>query len=255
MWEALATVQETLAKWNENRQRLYSVVASLAAALVVVAVTTGDRPSDTVGAVARGFGLTSIADWFGPAAPPFLAQRAEWLRDAALVAVLLLLAHMVLTPLRRSRHEDNAIFVYRPVLLVGSPAADTIWLLLLVAAQHGDIARALPGSTTSVQVGSAWTAGVLVVGCIVFLLAAQLRLTRLVKPVAALMYRICVGLAMAFLAITFAGVAFPLAVIGWMSNLESDHARKAQFDRDKERAERTPLPTGAVARPNRATRF
>lgn len=256
MWEAFKTLPETVKGWQDNRQQLYSVAVSLVAALVIAAATTGNRPSDFLAMMARGLGLTPVAGWFGPEAPPFLAQRVNWLHSGMLSAALLLLAVMVIVPLRRSWRDDNDIFPLECFRLVGSPAAGTVWVLLLVAAQQGDILPALQGWNERIVVGSIWVVGGLIGGGTFYFLARRSWLGALLRPMlilpAVVVYRLFIGFAMALLAIALAAVMFPLSIVAWMCALEADDRRNARSETERNRIAQAPEPTGAVMTPTRA---
>lgn len=139
MLGAIKAIPETIKNWRDNRDLLYQLVTALSAALVVTAIASARRPSDSLASVAHGLGATPVANWFGTNAPPVLAVSIPSVQSIALSAVLLLLAGMVAVPFWGGRH-DSQMFGYEPFRLIGSPAASTIWILLLIATQQGDIA-------------------------------------------------------------------------------------------------------------------
>lgn len=255
MLGAIRAIPETIKNWRENRVMLYQLVTGISAALVVTALAGGNRPSDSLAAVAHGLGITPVANWFSTNAPPVLAGSSPTVQAVALSAVLLLVAGMVIVPLWLGRHDDNETFSYEPLRLIGSPAASTIWILLLIAAQQGDIISTLQRWAGTAVAAAGWTiAGLLVFG-VLHLIANRHGLDELTKmlfwPVAAVAYRGGYGLCATILAIALAAISLPLSMIGWMSALESDHSRKARSEMARVRAEGATQPSGAVAVPIR----
>lgn len=258
MLGAIKEIPEAIKSWSENREQLYNVVASVAAALVMTAFLTGMRPSESLAVVARGVGLTPVADWLLSSAPPFLAERVVIVNHIALVVAMLLFAVMVLVPLLRGRRDDNRMFAYEFLPLIGAPSAGTIWVLLLVAAQYGDIASPLQAWAETASNLGVWTLGGLVLGGILYLLAARHGwgdLARfLLRPPAVVAYRSFTGVGFACLAVVFAAISVPISIASWFSALESDRRRKIRAKIEEERLDREPVPTGAaVVRLDRAS--
>lgn len=256
MWGAIKAIPETIKNWRDNRDVLYQAVTGLSAVLVVAAGATGTRPSDSVAVAAQSVGAEPVAGWLTTNAPPLLAATVPSVQAAALSVVLILLAGMVIVPLWRSRHDDSHMFGYEQLRLIGSPAAATIWLLLLVAAQQGDITPTLHRwEQTALSVG-VWTISALIIAGALYLVANRYGFGELAKlllwPVTLVVYRIAVGVCAALFAVVLAAVSLPLSIISWMSGLESDHSRKARYEIERERAERAPQPTGAAVVPIRA---
>lgn len=152
----------------------------------------------------------------------------------------------------------HQMFGYEPLRLLGSPAASTTWVLLLVAAQQGDITSTLQRWEHAAVSVAAWTIGGLIAAGVLYLIiTSRYALDELVNlvcwPVAVVAYRVGLGVCATVFAIVLAAVSLPLSVISWMSGLESDHSRKARYQIERERAERTPQPTGAALVPIRTT--
>lgn len=257
MLGAIKAIPETIKNWRDNRDLLYQLVTGISAALVVIALASGKRPSDSLATVAHWLGVTPVANWFSTNAPPMLAESSPTVQSIALSAVQLLVAGMVIVPLWRSRHDDNQMFGYKPFRLLGSPAASTTWVLLLVAAQQGDITSTLQRWEQAAVSVAAWTIGGLLAAAVLYLITSRYGLDELVKlvcwPVAVVAYRVGLGVCATVFAIVLAAVSLPLSVISWISGLESDHSRKARYQIERERAERTPQPTGAALVPIRTT--
>ncbi|MFC0673841.1 hypothetical protein [Brachybacterium hainanense] len=253
MLGVIKAIPETIKNWRDNRDLLYQLVAGISAALVVTALVGGKRPSDSVAVVAHGLGITPVANWFSTNAPPVLAENSPTLQSIALSAVLLLVAGMVIVPLWRGRHAGNQMFGYEPLRLLGSPAASTTWVFLVIAAQQGDITSTLQRwEYTAVSV-AAWTIGGLFGAGVLYLLANRCGFGELVKilfwPVAVVVYRVGFGACATIFAIALAAISLPLSIISWMSGLESDHSRNARYEMERKRAERAPQPTGALVVP------
>ena len=257
MLGAIKAIPEMIKNWRDNRDLLYQLVTGVSAAIVVTALVGGKRPSDSVAAVAHWLGVTPVANWFSTNAPPTLAESSPAVQTVALSAVLLLVVCMVIVPLWRGRHDDNQMFGYEPFRLLGSPAASTIWILLLVSAQQGDITPALQLWKHTAWSVAAWTITGLLVSGLLYLIANRYGFGELVKPlfslVAVVAYRVGFGLCATISAIFLAAISLPLSIISWMSALESDHSRNTRHEMERERAERAPQPTGAAGLPMRAT--
>ena len=249
MLGAIKAIPETIKNWRDNRDLLYQLVTGISATLVVTALVDGKRPSDSLAAVAHGLGITPVANWLSTIAPPVLAESSPTVQSVALSAFLLLMAGMVIVPLWRCRHDDNQMFGYEPFRLLGSPAASTTWILLLIAAQQGDITSTLQRWEHTAVSMAAWMIAGLIVSGVLYLIANRYGFGELVKllflPVAVVAYRVGFGLCATILAIALAAISLPLSIISWMSELESDHSRKARYEIERERAERAPQPTGA----------
>lgn len=256
MLGAIKAIPEMIKDWRDNRDVLYQFVTGISAALVVTALADGKRPSDSIAAVAHGIGLDHVANWFSTNAPPILATSSPEVQSIAMSAVLVLVVGMVIVPLWRGRHDDNQMFGYEPLRLLGSPAASTIWVLLLIAAQQGDITLTLQRWEYAVVSVAAWTIGGVLGAGVLSLLAIRLGFGELAKllfwPVAVVVYRAGFGVCATIFAIVLAVISLPLSIISWMSALESDHSRKARYAIEQERSERAPQPTGAAAVPIRA---
>lgn len=250
MLGVIKELPETIKNWRENREQAYNVVASIAAALVVTAFLTGSRPSDSIGAVARGLGLSHLADWFTSAAPPFMSSSLDAVNDTFLAAALLLFAGMVIVPLLRGRHDDNQTFSYELLSLVGAPSAATVWTLLMIAAQHGDISTPLHTWADRAWAAAAWTVGALVVVGALYLVAKRFGLGNLAGvllwPSVVLVYRLFVGISIAALAVVFSAVSLPMSVGSWFTGMESDHRRKVRAELEQNRLEREPVASGAA---------
>ncbi|GAA1976535.1 hypothetical protein GCM10009718_10970 [Isoptericola halotolerans] len=249
MLDAMRSIPETLKNWSESRDLVYGVVASIAAFLVVIAVTTGSRPTDSLAVVAHGFGLSSLSEWLTETAPPFVAARAPGVHEVLLVATSLLFTFMIFVPLLRNLHADSNVFTESCLRLIGSPAAATVWVLLAVAAQHGDITPMLARwAQASFAILLSLIGGLFAAG-ILYLLAhrRESEVVRVLRWPAVVMWRACYGGLLAFLAVMFAAIALPLSFLGWFADLESDHSRKARAARAKERAAHGSRPTGASA--------
>lgn len=256
MLGAIKAIPETIKNWRDNRDLLYQLATGISAAIVIAALAGGKRPSDSLATVAHWLGVTPVANWFSTNAPPALAESSSAVQTVALSAVLLLVVCMVLVPLWRGRHDDNQMFGYEPFRLLGSPAASTIWILLLVAAQQGDIPSALQRWEHTALSVAKWTfIGLLALG-VLYLIANRYGFGEPVKlllwPVAVVVYRVGFGLCATIFAIALAAVSLPLSIISWMSALESDPSRKARYEMERERAERAPQPIGAAGAPIRA---
>ncbi|MEI3846586.1 MULTISPECIES: hypothetical protein [unclassified Microbacterium] len=256
MLGAIKAIPETIKNWRDNRGLLYQLVTGISAALVLTALVGGKRPSDALATVAHGLGVSPVANWFSTNAPPVLAESSPTVQSIALSVVLLLVAGMVIVPLWRTRHDDNQMFGYEPLRLLGSPAASTTWVLLLIAAQQGDITSTLQRWEHTAASVAAWTIGGLLGAGVLYLLANRYGFGELVKflfwPVAVVVFRVGFGVCATIFAIALAAISLPLSIISWMSGLESDHSRKARYEIERERAERAPQPTGAVVVPIRA---
>ena len=254
MFAAFQGFPDAIKKWRDNRDLLYQVVTALSAALVVAAVATGERPSSVVATVAHAMGASAVADWLRTSAPSILDANAA-AKVVALSAVLVLLLWMVIVPLVRSRHDDRWTFGYEQLRLLGSPAAATIWILLVVAAQQGGIAPVLQRWTDATLQVATWTIVALLAGGVVFLLARRSGLEELarmlLRPPAVLFYRITFGIFAALFAVILAAVSLPLSVFSWASSLEPDHTRKRRAGVESERAIQSEQPTGARPALNR----
>ena len=254
--EAIKSIPEIIKNWRDNRDLLYQVMAGISAALVTVAVETGTRPSDSLAAVARSLGAEPIADWLGTNAPPVLAVSLPLVQSMALSAVLVLLAAMVFVPLWRSRHHDNQRFGYEPLRLLGSPAAATIWVLLLIAAQQGPLAPMLQRWEGVALSAVSWTIGGLLFAGLLYLVANRYGFGELVRllfwPMTVMIYRVFFAAVAAVFAIVLAAISLPLSIVSWVGALEPDHERRRREEIEWEEVERAPQPAGARVVPVQA---
>ncbi|MFV0452030.1 MAG: hypothetical protein ACK5LS_07275, partial [Propioniciclava sp.] len=78
-------------------------------------------------------------------------------------------------------HDDNQMFGYEPLRLLGSPAASTAWVLLLIAAQQGDITSTLQRWEHVAVSVAAWTIGGLLAAGVLGLIANRYRFGELVE--------------------------------------------------------------------------
>lgn len=173
MFGAIKALPEMIKNWLDHRDLLYQLVAGFSAALVVISVAAGIRPSDSLTAVAHGLGLTPVAGWFSTNAPPVLAVSVPLVQSIALSGVLVFLAKMVFVPLWYSRDDDNQMFAYEPLRLLGAPAAATIWVLLLIAAQQSNITPVLQQWEHLALWGGAWTMGALIATSLLYIAASH----------------------------------------------------------------------------------
>ena len=248
MLSAIKEIPGTIKSWRDNRESIYNLVATIAAALVVAAVATGTRPSDALAAVARHIQLTPVAEWLTGLS--LANDPAPAVNGIMLTALLVLLAWMVVIPLVRSRHDDNQMFAYEPLRLVGAPAAATVWLLLFVAAQYGDIAAPLRSWAHTAFAAARWVLGGLAAAGVLYLLARRYGMDDLARlllwPPAVVVYRVYVGICFTGVAVVVAAVGIPVGIISWFAGLESDRSRKIRDDIERERIEREPVATGAA---------
>ncbi len=252
MFGVIKAVPEAIKTWTENREQLYNLTGCAAAALVVVSLMNGNRPLESIAAIARGFGLSPIADWLTVSAPPIVASRVDAVNAVAVFLVMLLLIGMVVIPVWRGRRDDDALFGYEMLPLIGSPAAASVWVLLAVAAQHGQLGPVLlRWGSAGVQVGMWTLIGFALVGGL-YLIASRYGFGDLIGlvllPLGMVAYRLLCGILFAFFAVFLAAVALPFAVFGWMSGLEGDHSRRIRADIARERSERERQPSGASFR-------
>lgn len=250
MLGAIRAISETVKDWRDHRDVLYRLVATVSAALVVSAMADGQKPSNAVATLAHGLGMTSVADWFGAKSPPLLASSSPAVNSIALSAVLLLLAGMVGLPLWRSRDAGDHMVAYESLQLLGSPAASTVWVLVMAAAQHGDVTVRLRGwLSTALSVGAWSMSGLLIAGGL-YLIAARRGYGELamvpLQRAAFWLFRIYLGVVAALCAIALAPIVLPLSVLGWMSAVESDHTRERHREAASARVRRRPRPTGAA---------
>lgn len=249
MLGVIKEIPETIKSWNENREQVYTAVASVAAALVTVAFLTGARPSESLAVVAGGLGLSPVEEWLTSNAPPLLASRDEAVSDTVLVGVLLLLARMIVVPLLRGRREGNEMFAYELLPLIGAPSAATIWVLLMIAGQYGDIAAPMRNwASTASTVGFRTLVGLGVAG-VLYLIAKRHGRDGLVRflllPPAMVVYRVFVGMGFAVFAVVFAAIALPLSVGAWFAGLESDRSRKIRVEIEQKHLDE-PVAKGAA---------
>lgn len=224
MLSVIKEIPGAIKSWRENGELLYSLVATIAASLVVTAVAAGMRPSDSLATVARHVQLTSVAAWLNglpPANGPAPAVNGDML-----AAVLVLLAWMVVVPLVRSRHDTNEMFAHEPLRLVGAPAPATVWLLLLVAAQCGDVASPLRAWAHTMFAVALWVVGGLALAGILYLVARRHGKDDLARllfwPPAVVVYRVCVGICITGIAVVVAAVGIPLVIISRAAGLGSE---------------------------------
>lgn len=250
MLGAIKAVPETIKSWRENREQLYNAAGCIAAALVLISMATGSRPLDSLAVLTRGIGIPTVADWLTVSAPPFVSAHVSIVNTVALSFAIILFIGMIAVPLLRGRHDDSQVFGYELLPLIGSPAAATIWVLLSVAAQHGDVTATITRWRDSATTIGIWALIALVFGGVLYLVASRCWLGDLIgallRFLANIAYRLIFGLGFASFAVLLAAIALPLSIISWMTGLEADHGRKIRADIARERAEREPQPTGAV---------
>ncbi|OMH36999.1 hypothetical protein BGP79_14930 [Tersicoccus sp. Bi-70] len=235
--------------WQDNREQVYNVVATLAATLVISATVTGSRPSDVVAAVADSVGLTSVDVWLRSGAPPFISASMRQLHDGMVIATVLLFVFMALVPVMQTRHDDEQLLGLRLIRLLGSPAASTLWILLLIAAQHGSLRSDLAAWRSTLSAIAAWAVAGVILACVAYASARRSRAQDLIRPLLAApiraSWRLLLGASTALIAVLLAAIAFPLAVASWMCALESDSARRSRRQADETLAQLWQPPSGA----------
>lgn len=249
MWGAIKNIPEAIRGWKDSRSLLYSLVAGACAGLVAATWDGGRRPSDVIAWIARGIGAAPIARWFGTDAPPMLEAQNPGVQIVALGAVLILLFIMVITPVLRDVREGGTRDAPRALLLLGSPSASTVWVLLLIATQQGEIA---PVIRAGVLRGSAVGVAVVVILTVVASAAHHLdrkgddgRIAGHLMRAVGFSVRIVFSAGMAAFAILFAAVSTALMIVRWTCALQSDHSRAVSDEIEQARGERRTQPTGA----------
>lgn len=232
---ALQSIPKTIRAWQDNRESLLHLATGVSAALVVVAITADQKPSDSLAAVAHGVGATPVAKWLGPDAPPALAAGSPTVHYYALLAALLLFIAMVVVPLWRTL-LNNLEFGTEQLRLFLSPAASTVWFLLLVAAQQGDLGPTLQHWETMTLRAAFWTIGGLLIMGLLYLTASHYLFRGLLKwlalPPAVLALQIGIGIIAAIGAILFAGASLPLSIIIRMSAMQPSQTRDVDKGRN-----------------------
>lgn len=224
----LQNIPKTIGAWLDNRESLLHLATGVSAALVVVAVITDQKPSDSLAAVAHGVGATPIANWLGPDAPPVLATSNPTVHYYALLSTPLLFVAMVVVPLWRTL-LNNLKFGTEQLRLFLAPAASTVWFLLLVAAQQGDLGPTLQHWETTTLRAGLWTVGGLLIVGLLYLTASHYLFRGLLKllvlPPAVLALQIGIGIGAAVGAILFSGASLPLSIISRMSAMQPSQTR------------------------------
>lgn len=248
MLDFFKSIPGTVKSWREDRDYLLPIVAGLSATLVVISALTKQRPSDLLSTAAQSFGITPIADWFDEDAPPILAAADPIMQKGLLWTALCLFAWMTFVPLVQGMKLPWELFGYVPLRLLDAPVASTIWILLLIAAQQGDITDTLVEWGAVALDAVPWALGMLVVGVIIYFVGSRYSLGWLViTPLAwgwSLGRRVAWCLVCAVIAVIGAAVSLPLSLLGWMCALETQHARNV---RAKVEAERDVKPSGAIS--------
>lgn len=153
----------------------------------------------------------------------------------ALLAALLLFIAMVVVPLWRTL-LNNLEFGTEQLRLFLSPAASTVWFLLLVAAQQGDLGPTLQHWETMTLRAAFWTIGGLLIMGLLYLTASHYLFRGLLKwlalPPAVLALQIGIGIIAAIGAILFAGASLPLSIIIRMSAMQPSQTRDVNKGRN-----------------------
>lgn len=238
---------EMIKSWRDNRAPLYSFIATVAGALVVANVATGLRPVESLALATRGFGLVSITEWL--TRPALAAVQSSGLSKLLLTLAGFLFIMMILVPLIQGIRGYEDLYTDRFVRLVGSPSACTVWVLLAVAAQLGDIIQPLlrwgrPALMSAIGIG-----GVFVIARTIFVVAScfssEDHARETLRVPIDLIGRLFSGLGMALFAVLFAAGGVPFSIAAWSISMQSDRSREVEASLAVEQWERR-KPTGAL---------
>jgi hypothetical protein len=228
--------------WPDDGERLRDAVATCAAGLVVLAVTTQSRPSDSLASIAHGIGLSSAASWFGPEAPRFIAARPSAVYELSLAAALMAVVVMTIAPLVGDLPETS---------LLGAPVPAGLWILLLVCAQTGDLGPTLRSWQDWTVAARGPMVGILVGGALLWAVAIGCGLSELVRLImrrpVLVAWRVLAGISFAGVAVTFAAIWLPSSLASRFFSVESESSRKVGIEMAEMRA--AAGPTGASGNP------
>lgn len=238
-------VAEAIRSWRENGDQLYQLAGSATALLVVTAIACGRRPTEVLASIAGSVGAEHVARWLTTDAIPVLATTNPGVSSVVMTMVVLVSVIMVFTPLWRDHRTGLREFDH-PVRLIGSRSACTVWGLLLVAAQAGDIRSVLAGWVEVLWNVGVWTAGIVLAGAVLHEVSDRWWVGTLARPLlsglGSVLRWVTVGVAAAFTAIVFVALSLPLAIVRWLIALEPEmrHGDRATSEPEP------PMPTGAV---------
>ena len=231
MFNPLKEISESIKGWNEHREQLYFLLTCLSAVLVVTKCATGRRPSDTLAFAAHGIGIDPVAKWLGASAPPAIAAENSIVADASLSAIPIAMTLLVFVPLIQTFGGKFEEFAQKAFDTSTGRTAATIWILLGIAAQYGDIGSALEHWLEKLSAIANWTFLALVFVGVIYVIAMIIDRLRLANFlfVTPLNYaaRIAVGFLISLAATLFAAVSVPLSIIFWAFGSSSNRRLKA----------------------------
>lgn len=231
MWELIKSGPDILKSWREHGTELYRFLAGFAAILVVTACFTGLRPSDVLVEFARFLGLAPVAQWVTEDAPPFVTTSSPAVRMVALVAVSLVVISTFVVPVLRLDGWGPRDLRWQMNSVLGSRSTSTVWVLLLVAKQQGEIGSFLDGWCQVSGTVSLTLVGIGMVGLLVTAIAEACHRERVVAFLMdhpwTFYSRTCAGFFATHCAVLIAAIWPVASLAGWFGAVTNDRYRRA----------------------------
>lgn len=244
----------TLAKeWRKGGDLPYRMMAAPASLLALLSLHRQERPSDLMSEFLVHAGAESLGRWFGPEAPPIIANGSAFLEKALLVFLCLVLLRMLVEPAIREFRESAEPGGYSMWTLTGRAPA-TFWFVVLAAVQQGPTTLIMQNAQ---EISGALPLGIL--GTYLILIVVVLIVRRRLFPSPSTEHWTnrsidlfkCLGSAtlLTFAALVLVPVGFLVLALSWASDPESQHLKDARRERIRQQIENIPAPTGAVGGP------
>ncbi|WP_426977401.1 hypothetical protein ACQCSU_21375 [Pseudarthrobacter sp. O4] len=233
--------------WRSKADAPYQVTASVLAVLTIAAIAADKTPAAIVSVLFAATGWRSGSEWLITSAPPFLEFHDQGLSHAAAYAFFFAVGILWVLPVIRNRLDVVDTF-YDSARLVWSRAAASCWLILLFAAQTGNVqvflGRIVSETGTTVASVLGWALGAVAVVWLFGLRFAFLAsLGSLLAQVLTAGFNAGANVGLTILAVP---VSVPWAVCSWLFTTESQASIEAEEESARIRPENSLVASGAI---------
>ncbi len=234
-------------EWRSKADAPYRMAASVLAVLTIAAIATDKTPAAILPMLFAATGWRSGSEWLITSMPPFLEFRDQGLSHAAVYAFFIAIGILWVLPLIRNRIDGVDTF-YDSAGLVWSRAAASCWLILLFAAQTGNVRvvleRILSNAGPTMAGVLAWALGAVAVVWLFGLRFPFLAsLGSLLAQVFTAGFNAGANVGLAVLAVP---VSVPWTVCSWLFTTTSQAFIEAEEKSARIRAENSPVASGAI---------
>ncbi|WP_425310667.1 hypothetical protein AADG42_18440 [Ammonicoccus fulvus] len=248
MIETVKALPGLIKDWKTNSDLIYQLVGCLAGVLTIAAYVREQRPSEVLAAAMNAIGASGVGGWFESGLPPLLAEpHVEASRTLVSLAALAVLA-MLIKPFFNAKRDDWPIDLQARGLL-GSRAAATTWVLLMLAAQFASIAWVVEWLRSQVQVAVIVTVVTALILGLAYVAARRLQMHSLLDAAGGwlthMVARVGAVVIMTGFALAFAVIGPVIGAASWLCTTESD-AYSDTKRRVAQELARSQQPTGAI---------